>query len=581
MKHFCCCIWLILIAAMPDSMAGHIRSDTYVNVIDTVLGYSEQVSIRGTTPEKDEEIYIFYDKELQQVDNIVVSYTDERGKKKILRPSEIIHTMVETSSFFSALAGYKFTIPAHVSYQYSYTRKSKELMLWCDVLSEGDEHADSVFVKVRVPNPYSFLFDRTAVDSTVSMDSAVYNGSVEYNFVRISKKDLKRKSIRAIVLLSGVKNPWSYFNDWYLGLLKDRSYCTPEMAKKAEDLSADKANNKDSIISSIFNFVRNDVKYISVENGLGAFQPRKPDFVFDKHEGDCKDMANLLCRMLRSKNIDAYMALSATSHHRNDLDFPALSSANHAICVVKKDTGWLYLDATNECVTYGLQPDYIEGRHLFIVGYQNGLQHEVPKTTPQQNHVKITYDIIQQEEGYLGNLQMTCTGNAADHFGCYHHDRSEYDFSEWLNRFFEEEFIAGKIEEVTYSFSEGSFTTHVKLTLPPGVVDSVGGITIFDFPLLLPVFGPAEFITGSTPSFSITVDCETALHLASPLSVSSGRAEVKEPGCSLKLSIAPDKNTVFFKENLLINAEKLDKKATIRTLNVKTSKKINDALTNH
>ncbi|MCP9762140.1 DUF3857 domain-containing protein [Lacihabitans soyangensis] len=121
-------------------------------------------------------------------------------------------------------------------------------------------------------------------------------------------------------------------------------------------------------IKTVYYWVQDYVKYIAFEDGMGGFIPREASQVFSKRYGDCKDMASLITTMLKIANVkDVHLGWIGT----RDIPFkyaenPSLSVDNHMIAVAKVDNQWVFLDATDDRIDYGLPTSHIQGKQCMI-----------------------------------------------------------------------------------------------------------------------------------------------------------------------------------------------------------------------
>ncbi|RZK99397.1 MAG: hypothetical protein EOO89_31150, partial [Pedobacter sp.] len=93
----------------------------------------------------------------------------------------------------------------------------------------------------------------------------------------------------------------------------------------------------------IYNWVQDHVKYVAFEDGYGGFIPRDANLVCDRRFGDCKDMANLLVKMLNMAGVSAHHTWIGTRdipYSYNQI--PTTNVDNHMIAVFN-DNGNVYL----------------------------------------------------------------------------------------------------------------------------------------------------------------------------------------------------------------------------------------------
>ena len=140
----------------------------------------------------------------------------------------------------------------------------------------------------------------------------------------------------------GIPNPtegtWKSIGEWYDRLAHDRLNPSPEIAAKAQALTAGKKDFYDRA-EAVGEFVQRDIRYFGVELGIGGYQPHPAADIFRNRYGDCKDKATLLSAMLSTVGI--HSALMMVDHRRNvvDPDAPSIVG-DHMIAAIEVPSGY-------------------------------------------------------------------------------------------------------------------------------------------------------------------------------------------------------------------------------------------------
>jgi transglutaminase-like putative cysteine protease len=96
-------------------------------------------------------------------------------------------------------------------------------------------------------------------------------------------------------------------------------------------------------------FVQEQIRYVSISIGPGAFTPTSPEQVLERRFGDCKDKSLLLATILRELGIEAQPALVNTRRGRVlDSILPTPYAFDHAIVHMKLGNDVYWLDGTTE-----------------------------------------------------------------------------------------------------------------------------------------------------------------------------------------------------------------------------------------
>src|SRR5581483_8168077 len=97
---------------------------------------------------------------------------------------------------------------------------------------------------------------------------------------------------------------WQAIAQWYAGLARGRYTLTPALKRKLTELVAG-ARTADDSLRAVHRWVAQDIRYVSIALGLGGYQPRAPQAVFETGYGDCKDKATLFIALLERMGFTA------------------------------------------------------------------------------------------------------------------------------------------------------------------------------------------------------------------------------------------------------------------------------------
>jgi hypothetical protein len=153
-------------------------------------------------------------------------------------------------------------------------------------------------------------------------------------------------------------------------------------------------SNRDSIINWAFGTVRKNIRYHADFSENHSFIPRPINLVIKNGYGDCKEMASLLTMMLRSKGLNAGVALITSPGSEQGLDsLPSLGWFNHAITYVENPDGTMHLlDPTVSHGPYKFSAYYLLGQKVLILKKDNSF---LTIATPDSDYVnKIETDAV-------------------------------------------------------------------------------------------------------------------------------------------------------------------------------------------
>ncbi len=236
-------------------------------------------------------------------------------------------------------------------------------------------------------------------------------------------KSATLSSSKEMTLFSTAQNQYQ----WYNQLMAQITENTDSICKETHKIVAHCKNNYEKV-STLYQWVQKNIRYIAFENGIAGFKPQLASRVLDDKYGDCKGMANLLRNMLRCEGIDSRMVWLGTNDLPYDYSTPSLAVDNHAICaaIIGKDT--IYLDATCEYAAMKEYPSSIAGRPVMMENGNNCILTHVPASRPHNNLDSTYISMTITEKGLEGKFKNIQRGDDKIKFLYYFDD----DFSDIL-----------------------------------------------------------------------------------------------------------------------------------------------------
>ena len=167
---------------------------------------------------------------------------------------------------------------------------------------------------------------------------------------------------------TGSMASWTSFGKWQYHLAADRdlipdSYLQP-LRKQLSDCHTDREK-----IVKVCNFVDENTRYVSLQLGIGGYQPATAFSVSHMGLGDCKGLSNFMHGILKSIGIDSRLVVIGTDEPDLLRDYPNVNQLNHMILAVLlehgRDTVWL--ECTNSKLPAGYIHDDISGHDALLL----------------------------------------------------------------------------------------------------------------------------------------------------------------------------------------------------------------------
>ena len=215
----------------------------------------------------------------------------------------------------------------------------------------------------------------------------------------------------------GNYNNWQDLGKWvYEDLLKDRAALPSSTIQMVKDLVKEEANDKDKA-RKIYKFLQEKTRYISVQIGIGGFQPVSAAELDRLGYGDCKALVNYMHSLLKAADIESYYCVVEAGSLKRNLDptFASMAQGNHIIlCLpLKGDTTWL--ECTNQKIPFGFLSDFTDDRTVFACTPEGGKLLRTPKLTTQNNQqVRKGVFTISPEGDVTGKMNTVFSGAQYD-----------------------------------------------------------------------------------------------------------------------------------------------------------------------
>ena len=184
--------------------------------------------------------------------------------------------------------------------------------------------------------------------------------------------------------VSGDMTTWQGFGAWIHSLLKGQQELLPEFKAQLHAMT-DTCRTDRSKVEVIYNYLAQTTRYVSIQLGIGGWQPFPASEVCRTGFGDCKGLSNYLCAMMHEVGIPANYVVIRNDQRPLITEFPS-NQFNHAIAQVPLPGDTLWLECTASAfVPLGYVHDGIAGNDALLIDDNGGHLVKLPNYTPEQN----------------------------------------------------------------------------------------------------------------------------------------------------------------------------------------------------
>ena len=235
----------------------------------------------------------------------------------------------------------------------------------------------------------------------------------------------------------GNMNSWKDFGLWYYDLYKDRLNL-PESSKKDFQSIINEEDNKREKVIKLYKKMQSQTRYVSVQLGIGGWQPFDAAYVHDHGYGDCKALSNYMVTILKSANINAYPVLINNGHERTPMitEFPSHQFNHVIVCVpLEKDTLWL--ECTSQTRPAGSIGSGNENRNALMITPEGGVIVKTPSTTALQNLREKSINVSLMNGYAIAKTKIKWTGDRQDYVRPVAIEETPKEKEEWIKDLFE------------------------------------------------------------------------------------------------------------------------------------------------
>ncbi|MEO1257948.1 MAG: DUF3857 and transglutaminase domain-containing protein [Bacteroidota bacterium] len=232
---------------------------------------------------------------------------------------------------------------------------------------------------------------------------------------------------------TGSMSSWDAFGKFMNKLMVGRDELSPIMKNRVQELTADAKTDQEKV-DILYRYMQENMRYVSVQLGIGGWQPFDAKYVETNKYGDCKALSNFMKALLKEAGIAAYPVLIYNGQKpfkiTDDFTTPIF---NHMILHVPSENYWL------ECTSTTYPPNYIgtsnSNRNVLLVTETGGKIGRTPKMRPTDNTENNFSTINLKEDGAaMVEFNSVRRGNRQDYYRYAKNNYSEVDLKKEISK---------------------------------------------------------------------------------------------------------------------------------------------------
>jgi hypothetical protein len=321
--------------------------------------------------------------------------------------------------------------------EFSYETTSKNMLFYPTWFPQNDEEnvsVESSLFKVKMPVGmdlrYKMLNGMSNPNIETIEDGKTYTWAVKGQKVYENENFAPRSVLRGMGVLTapnefetegykGSAKTWKDLGEFDNLLSKNRDILPENIKQEVQNLVS---GITDPVLKTkkIYEYLQSKTRYISIQLGIGGWQPFEAKQVATTNYGDCKALSNYTKALLKSVGIEShYVSIRAGANQRDiQADFPSQQFNHVIVCVpMKSDTIWL--ECTSQENPFGYLGTFTSDRYALLATPEGGKLVRTPSQKAIDNQQLRKIDVNLSDDGnataeatttFTGTLQESYAG---------------------------------------------------------------------------------------------------------------------------------------------------------------------------
>ncbi len=322
-------------------------------------------------------------------------------------PCTLVFEVEKKVADFSYVAGLPHWQPVHRGQSLveasftAYVPTSNELLYRSNLLPDPEVST------VGEEKVYRWAISNLPVQTRASTAPAE---SATLPYLRLAVADFEIEGYR------GSYRSWADFGTFIAQIMEGRDQLPARLATEVREIAAQVDTEREQI-DRLYQFMQQRMRYVSIQLGIGGWQPFAADYVEQNRFGDCKALSNYMGAMLSEVGIASYPVLINWSELP---DYPVsesftTSAFNHMVLYVPSQD--MYLECTSNDAPTGYLGEEKQDRNALWITPEGGKLMRTPKLEPSENGHARTVNLTLDPSGQTEiDLHATYYGGAQELF---------------------------------------------------------------------------------------------------------------------------------------------------------------------
>ncbi len=229
---------------------------------------------------------------------------------------------------------------------------------------------------------------------------------------------------------------WESVGNWQNVLNEGRDNLSEDAKMEIQALT-EKYSTDAEKAREVYEYVQNNTRYVSIQLGIGGFQPFANSVVEETGYGDCKALSFYTQSLLKQAGVESYYTWVYAGNNPPDLDpsFP-IDRFNHIILCVPNKGDTLWLECTSQTNPFGYAGRFTGNRDVLLITEGGGKLARTPYY-PSEVNTQITTAQIEVDVNLnsTANINISYAGLQYENGNINHvANQGEDDQLKWIEK---------------------------------------------------------------------------------------------------------------------------------------------------
>lgn len=279
------------------------------------------------------------------------------------------------------------SVPFTIEYSYEMVFKGLLQFPSWSPYTDYNVSIQSASLKVTASDSYKFRFiEKNGINSArIAHESGLVNYFwEEKNLVAIKPEPFSPSQYEYLPVVftapsefeidgyAGNSETWDQFGIWIGSLMSDRQTLPEATVNSILEMTAE-AESDEEKVKILYEYLQSKTRYVSVQVGIGGWQPFKAIDVDNTSYGDCKALSNYMVAILKAAGVRSHYTLVRAGDDVARM-IPEFTSNqfNHAIVCVPNNGDTIWLECTSQSLPYGYLGSFTDDRYVLLIDEEGG-----------------------------------------------------------------------------------------------------------------------------------------------------------------------------------------------------------------